>query len=191
MSSPFLMPSHINPFLPSGPHQCTVTLPPLYHKSGSSAYFGMDTFDPISPPLDSLDSLSISDFKPGMLLHLFTWAKITIFPSVSDTQISIFFPSYCHSFRLCSKCIPSTGNYCLSIISNHHQFNLCYRLISHCFSLLLQINNNHTPMGMAVGMPDVKGLPAAVDLAKNPLAETHEFKQACSVCYVKTGEELF
>uniref|UniRef100_A0AAX7UXJ4 C3H1-type domain-containing protein n=1 Tax=Astatotilapia calliptera TaxID=8154 RepID=A0AAX7UXJ4_ASTCA len=130
MSSPFLMPSHINPFLPSGPHQCTVTLPPLYHKSGSSAYFGMDTFDPISPPLDSLDSLSISDFKPGMLLHLFTWAKITIFPS---------------------------------------------------------INNNHTPMGMAVGMPDVKGLPAAVDLAKNPLAETHEFKQACSVCYVKTG----
>ncbi|XP_013764483.1 zinc finger CCCH domain-containing protein 7A [Pundamilia nyererei] len=125
MSSPFLMPSHINPFLPSGPHQCTVTLPPLYHKSGSSAYFGMDTFDPISPPLDSLDSLSISDFKP-----------------VSDYAPSGFLP---------------------------------------------QINNNHTPMGMAVGMPDVKGLPAAVDLAKNPLAETHEFKQACSVCYVKTG----
>lgn len=45
-------------------------------------------------------------------------------------------------------------------------------------------------MGMAVGMPDVKGSPAAVDLAKNPLAETHEFKQACSLCYVKTGEEL-
>lgn len=43
-------------------------------------------------------------------------------------------------------------------------------------------------MGMAVGMPEVKGLPAAVDLAKNPLAETHEFKQACSICYVKTGE---
>lgn len=46
-------------------------------------------------------------------------------------------------------------------------------------------------MGMAVGMPEVKGLPTAVDLAKNPLAETHEFKQACSLCYVKTGEELF
>uniref|UniRef100_A0A669BVI8 Zinc finger CCCH-type containing 7A n=1 Tax=Oreochromis niloticus TaxID=8128 RepID=A0A669BVI8_ORENI len=118
MSSAFLMPSHIHPFLPSGPHQCTVTLPPLYHKSGSSAYFGMDTFDSISPPLDSLDSLSISDYKPGMLLHLFTWVQITISPSVSNTQIS---------------------------------------------------------------------LPAAVDLAKNPLAETHEFKQACSVCYVKTG----
>lgn len=43
-------------------------------------------------------------------------------------------------------------------------------------------------MGMAVGMPEVKDLPAAVDLAKNPLAETHEFKQACSMCYVKTGE---
>lgn len=43
-------------------------------------------------------------------------------------------------------------------------------------------------MGMAVGMPEVKGLPAAVDLAKNPLAETHEFKQACSACFVKTGK---
>lgn len=41
-----------------------------------------------------------------------------------------------------------------------------------------------------MGMPDVKGSTAAVDLAKNPLAETHEFKQACSICYVKTGEEL-
>lgn len=45
-------------------------------------------------------------------------------------------------------------------------------------------------MGMAVGMPEVKGLPTPVGSAKNPLAETHEFKQACSVCYVKTGEEL-
>lgn len=43
-------------------------------------------------------------------------------------------------------------------------------------------------MGMAVGMPQVKGLPAAVDLAKNPLSETHEFRQACSLCYVRTGE---
>uniref|UniRef100_A0A8C4GY48 Zinc finger CCCH-type containing 7A n=1 Tax=Dicentrarchus labrax TaxID=13489 RepID=A0A8C4GY48_DICLA len=118
MSSPFLMPSHINPFLHSSAQQCTVTLPPLYHKSGSSAYFGMDTFDTLAPPLDSLDSLT--DFKTGMLL--------------------------------------------------------CYLL-----------NNIDTPMGMAVGMPEVKGLPAAVDLAKNPLAETHEFKQACSICYVKTG----
>uniref|UniRef100_A0A672YX26 C3H1-type domain-containing protein n=1 Tax=Sphaeramia orbicularis TaxID=375764 RepID=A0A672YX26_9TELE len=49
------------------------------------------------------------------------------------------------------------------------------------------LNNTETPMGMAVGMPDVKGLPAAVDLAKNPLADTHEFKQACSICFVKTG----
>lgn len=58
------------------------------------------------------------------------------------------------------------------------------------FFSLIQLNNNESPMGMAVGMPDVKGSPAAVDLAKNPLAETHEFKQACSLCYVKTGEEL-
>uniref|UniRef100_A0A4W6BX82 Zinc finger CCCH-type containing 7A n=1 Tax=Lates calcarifer TaxID=8187 RepID=A0A4W6BX82_LATCA len=120
MSSAFLMPSHINPFLHSGAQPCTVTLPPLYHKSGSSTYFGMDTFDPLPPPLDSLDSLSMTDFKTGITL----------------------------------------------------------------FTLL---NNKESPMGMAVGMPEVKGLPAAVDLAKNPLAETHEFKQACSICYVKTG----
>lgn len=76
MSNPFLMPSHINPFLHSSSQQCTVTLPPLYHKSGSSAYFGMDTFDPLPPPLDSLDSLTITDFKtgystflPGLLKH--------------------------------------------------------------------------------------------------------------------------
>uniref|UniRef100_A0A668AHM0 Zinc finger CCCH-type containing 7A n=1 Tax=Myripristis murdjan TaxID=586833 RepID=A0A668AHM0_9TELE len=49
-----------------------------------------------------------------------------------------------------------------------------------------KLNSTDSPMGMAVGMPDMKG-PAAVDLAKNPLAETHEFKQACSLCFVKTG----
>ncbi|XP_008284502.1 zinc finger CCCH domain-containing protein 7A isoform X2 [Stegastes partitus] len=123
MSSPFLMPPHINPFLHSGGQQCTVTLPPLYHQSGSSTYFGMDTFDSLAPPLDSLDSLNISDYK-------------------TEYAPSPFIP---------------------------------------------QLNNSETPMGMAVGMPDVKGLPAAVDLAKNPLAETHEFKQACSMCYVRTG----
>ncbi|KAK2833225.1 hypothetical protein Q5P01_017114 [Channa striata] len=123
MSSAFLMPSHISPYLHNSSQPYTVTLPPLYHKSGSSTYFGMDTFDALPPPLDSLDSLTMTDFK-------------------TDYAASPFIP---------------------------------------------QINNHETPMGMAVGMPEVKGLPAAVDLAKNPLAETHEFKQACSICYVKTG----
>lgn len=54
---------------------------------------------------------------------------------------------------------------------------------------LLQLSNDEPPMGMAVGMPDVKNLPAAVDLAKNPLADTHEFRQACAMCYVKTGKK--
>ncbi|XP_034750591.1 zinc finger CCCH domain-containing protein 7A isoform X1 [Etheostoma cragini] len=123
MSSSFLMPPHINSFLHSSTQQCTVTLPPLYHKSGSSTYFGVDNFSRLPPPLDSLDSLSMSDYK-------------------TDYAQNPFMP---------------------------------------------QLNNNEAPMGMAVGMPEVKGLPAAVDLAKNPLADTHEFKQACSVCYVKTG----
>lgn len=46
-------------------------------------------------------------------------------------------------------------------------------------------------MGMAVGMPEVKELPAAVEFAKNPLAETHEFRQACSLCFMKHGKGSF
>lgn len=53
---------------------------------------------------------------------------------------------------------------------------------------VVEQRSSDVPMGMAVGMPQVKGLPAAVDLAKNPLSETHEFRQACSLCYVRTGE---
>uniref|UniRef100_A0A668AHF3 Zinc finger CCCH-type containing 7A n=1 Tax=Myripristis murdjan TaxID=586833 RepID=A0A668AHF3_9TELE len=118
MPSSFLMPSHISPFL-HGAQQCTVNLPPLYHKSGSSAYFGMEPLNSLPSALDSLDNLSISEYKTGRGLHM-----------------------------------------------------------------IMQFTDS--PMGMAVGMPDMKG-PAAVDLAKNPLAETHEFKQACSLCFVKTG----
>lgn len=49
------------------------------------------------------------------------------------------------------------------------------------------------PMGMMFGMPESSGyaqeLPQQVDLAKNPLAETHEFKHACGLCYIKTGKK--
>uniref|UniRef100_A0A674AG36 Zinc finger CCCH-type containing 7A n=1 Tax=Salmo trutta TaxID=8032 RepID=A0A674AG36_SALTR len=119
MSSPFLMPSHMNPFMHVA-SQCTVTLPAPYHKPQASGYsLGLDTFG-VSSPLDSLDSLSMSEPQTGM-------------------------------------------QGVVSLASRLH------------------------PMGMALGMPDVTPLPAIVDLAKNPLADTHEFKQACSNCYVKTG----
>uniref|UniRef100_A0A673XPR6 Zinc finger CCCH-type containing 7A n=1 Tax=Salmo trutta TaxID=8032 RepID=A0A673XPR6_SALTR len=55
------------------------------------------------------------------------------------------------------------------------------------FAHSIILTDHDKPMGMALGMPDVTLLPAVVDLAKNPLADTHEFKQACSNCYVKTG----
>ncbi|XP_046690395.1 zinc finger CCCH domain-containing protein 7A [Silurus meridionalis] len=46
-------------------------------------------------------------------------------------------------------------------------------------------------MGMMFGMPEsssyAQELPQKVDLANNPLAESHEFKQACCVCYPRTG----
>lgn len=121
MSSPFLMPSHMNPFM-HVTSQCTVTLPPPYHKPQASGYsLGLDTFG-VSSPLDSLDSLSMSEPQTGYSQHPF-----------------------------------------------------------------MQLTDHDKPMGMALGMPDVTPLPAVVDLAKNPLADTHEFKQACSNCYVKTG----
>ncbi|KAM8825075.1 zinc finger CCCH domain-containing protein 7A [Synchiropus picturatus] len=123
LSSPFLMPSHISPFLHNSSPQCTVNLPPLYHQPGSSQYFGLDTFDTLPANMDSLDSLSITDYRP-------------------DYSRTSFIP---------------------------------------------QLNHKESPMGMAVGMPDLKCLPVAVDLSKNPLADTHDFKQACSICYVKTG----
>lgn len=65
IQSSLLMPSHLShPFMSMAP-QCTVNLPELYHKPISSFALGLDTF---SSPLDSLDSLSISDSPTGMLL---------------------------------------------------------------------------------------------------------------------------
>lgn len=47
------------------------------------------------------------------------------------------------------------------------------------------------PMRM-FSMPESSGytqeLPQQVDLSKNPLAETHEFRLACAVCFEKTGK---
>lgn len=63
MSGSFLMPPPIGPFLHSGLQHCTVTLPPLYHKSGSIGYFGMDKFNTLPHPLDTLDSLSIGSLQ--------------------------------------------------------------------------------------------------------------------------------
>lgn len=64
MPGSFLMPSHSS-FSYSGSAQpYTVTLPPPYHKSGSIGYFGLDKFDTVSQPLDSL---SITKFKRGSL----------------------------------------------------------------------------------------------------------------------------
>uniref|UniRef100_A0AAQ5Z2E2 C3H1-type domain-containing protein n=1 Tax=Amphiprion ocellaris TaxID=80972 RepID=A0AAQ5Z2E2_AMPOC len=84
--------------------------------------------------------------------------------------------------RTSSTCYIQCHNKC-----KFSMYALCCRFIMGYISSLIQLNNSDIPMGMAVGMPDVKGLPAAVDLAKNPLADTHEFKQACSMCFVKTG----
>lgn len=46
------------------------------------------------------------------------------------------------------------------------------------------------PIGMGFSTSDglyAQHYPPQLDLAKNPLADTHDFKQACSSCYIKTG----
>uniref|UniRef100_A0A673K9C1 C3H1-type domain-containing protein n=1 Tax=Sinocyclocheilus rhinocerous TaxID=307959 RepID=A0A673K9C1_9TELE len=128
IQSSLLMPSHLShPFLSMAPH-CTVNLPVLYHKPISSYSLGLDTF---SSPLDSLDSLSISESPTGAFQHHFMLVRV-----------------------------------------NLHQYN------------------KHFPEHLAVLTSDgtfVQDYPPQQDLAKNPLADTHEFKQACSSCYIKTG----
>ncbi|KAL0992833.1 hypothetical protein UPYG_G00099140 [Umbra pygmaea] len=128
------MPSsfHMNPFMNLSAH-CTVNLPPPYHKTQASGYsLGLDTFG-MSPALDSLDSLTLSEPQSGM--HGAAYSQFNGYGQ----------PSY------------------------------------------MQLTLRDKPMGMALGMPDVTQIPNVVDFAKNPLVETHDFRQACSNCYVKTG----
>ncbi|KAJ7992437.1 hypothetical protein DPEC_G00278550 [Dallia pectoralis] len=132
----FHMPPHMSQFMHALPH-CTVNLPPPYHKPQASGYsLGLDTFG-VSSPLDSLDSLTLTEHQTGM-------------QDVAYSQFNGF---------------------------GQHPF--------------MQLGGHDKPMGMALGMPDVTAVFPVVDpradLANNPLAETHEFKQACTNCYVKTG----
>lgn len=113
MSNPFLMPPHINPFLSSSSQQCTVNLPPLYHKSGSSSYLGMDTFQTLPPPLDSLDSLTIADYKAGQFLYIQEFSGIYTLKCV--------FLKTCFSslnFRFYSISLHCTGNF--SLVLTHY-----------------------------------------------------------------------
>uniref|UniRef100_A0A4W4DQ71 C3H1-type domain-containing protein n=1 Tax=Electrophorus electricus TaxID=8005 RepID=A0A4W4DQ71_ELEEL len=64
-----------------------------------------------------------------------------------------------------------------------------------CVCVFMGTSERNAPsisaMGMVFGVPDGSNYTQdrlqQVDLAKNPLADTHEFKQACSTCYIKTG----
>ncbi|XP_077475382.1 zinc finger CCCH domain-containing protein 7A [Stigmatopora argus] len=67
--------------------------------------------------------------------------------------------------------------------------NLCisdkYKTDYSAHSFAPQMNNSEALMGMPVWKPEMKGAPVLAN--KNPLSETHEFKQACLHCYSKTG----
>lgn len=72
---------------------CTVTLPAPYHKPDASIYsFGLDSFP---SQLDSLDSLSISDSQPGVLLCLLNITVTLTFGAGSNTQVTFYNRSCC------------------------------------------------------------------------------------------------
>ncbi|XP_028841973.1 zinc finger CCCH domain-containing protein 7A-like isoform X1 [Denticeps clupeoides] len=142
LSAPLLMPSHIShPFMNVLP-PCTVNLPAPYHKT-SSYSIGLDTFP---SPLDSLDSLSLSDGKQEE-------SKVTSHPFFTYTK-----PAEKPDFNCStSPFVPMSSSE----------------------KALLP------PIGMSLNISE--GSFSRVDLSNNPLSDTHEFKQACAVCYVKTG----
>ncbi|XP_048101842.1 zinc finger CCCH domain-containing protein 7A isoform X1 [Alosa alosa] len=142
MSSTLFMPPHMahhhhHPFLAQ---QCTVTLPPPYHKPNPYS-IGLD---PFPSALDSLDCLTLSDAQ------------------TDDAKI------ISHSlFKFASP--PGNPGF------PQHP--------------IMPINTNDKPLfppiGVALNAPESNI--SRVDLSKNPLAETHDFRQACAACYVKTG----
>lgn len=130
MSNPFLMPSHISPFLHGGAQQCTVTLPALYHQSGSSAYFSMDTFDPLPPALDSLDSLSITG---RALVNWLARSGViwVLFIQMINWLLAYLSPLSWY-YRLCSEFVHGKGNFFTESLGIHPR--LCFRLILYLMS---------------------------------------------------------
>uniref|UniRef100_A0A8C1WPS0 Zinc finger CCCH-type containing 7A n=1 Tax=Cyprinus carpio TaxID=7962 RepID=A0A8C1WPS0_CYPCA len=132
-----------------------------------------ELLDRASPPESSLVSLRSFVFVPDMLMfgfYLFIFFPPRIFPQWMD--LFLYQPVLLSvvRYRLCSL------------------VNLSY--------LLFQLSNSDMsvptipPIGMGFSTSDgtfAQDYPPQLDLAKNPLADTHEFKQACSSCYIKTG----
>uniref|UniRef100_A0A8C5B8N8 Zinc finger CCCH-type containing 7A n=1 Tax=Gadus morhua TaxID=8049 RepID=A0A8C5B8N8_GADMO len=93
-----------------------------------------------------------------------------------------------------SRCLGTRWLHCACACSMSHKMLTLDQLLKFQYYstltrvLIFQMNNHGNPTGMALGMPDNNVcFPVPVDLTKNPLADTHDFKQACSTCFIKTG----
>uniref|UniRef100_A0A8C2KDT0 Zinc finger CCCH-type containing 7A n=1 Tax=Cyprinus carpio TaxID=7962 RepID=A0A8C2KDT0_CYPCA len=141
-----------------------------------------ELLDRASPPESSLVSLSSFVFVPDMLMfgfYLFIFFPPRIFPQWMD--LFLYRPALMSvvRYRVLCSCLLT---WLCSLV------NLSY--------LLFQLSNSDMsvptipPIGMGFSTSDgtfAQDYPPQLDLAKNPLADTHEFKQACSSCYIKTG----
>uniref|UniRef100_A0A8C1WQU3 Zinc finger CCCH-type containing 7A n=1 Tax=Cyprinus carpio TaxID=7962 RepID=A0A8C1WQU3_CYPCA len=142
-----------------------------------------ELLDRASPPESSLVSLRSFVFVPDMLMfgfYLFIFFPPRIFPQWMD--LFLYQPVLLSVFIY------------ISMINIFLNIQLC-SLVNLSY-LLFQLSNSDMsvptipPIGMGFSTSDgtfAQDYPPQLDLAKNPLADTHEFKQACSSCYIKTG----
>uniref|UniRef100_A0A8C2X313 Zinc finger CCCH-type containing 7A n=1 Tax=Cyclopterus lumpus TaxID=8103 RepID=A0A8C2X313_CYCLU len=157
---------------------------------------------PIQAPaavLPPLNEAIVDERPPNNILSSVTPSEPPGFESVSlpvsvPTSVPLPVPSFVNGCRTSKPCtmLETSQDFDADIIGDDlddllDQAGPESAMVSEQMGPRGPRRGGETPMGMAVGMPEVKGLPAAVELAKNPLADTHEFKQACSSCYVKTG----
>ncbi|XP_042561397.1 zinc finger CCCH domain-containing protein 7A isoform X2 [Clupea harengus] len=79
-------------------------------------------------------------------------------------------------------------------ITPHSLFNFASPAVSPGYAQhpIMPMNNNNQPLFPPIGVPlsAPESNISRVDLSKNPLADTHEFKQACAACYVKSGPRV-
>ncbi|KAL4659015.1 zinc finger CCCH domain-containing protein 7A [Arapaima gigas] len=132
---------------------------------------------PTSSP--SISPIPAALGPPGHTSHPFsTIPPVNLPPSFHQTGTSGYSGLGLDSFPSALDSLDSL------LISDSHTVLNRNRLF---FQMCSNDGSKGPPSKTAVNINDI---PKDVDLAKNPLAETHEFRQACSVCFVKSGPAL-
>uniref|UniRef100_A0A668AVW8 Zinc finger CCCH-type containing 7A n=1 Tax=Myripristis murdjan TaxID=586833 RepID=A0A668AVW8_9TELE len=175
-------------FSPFPPIVCISEVPQLSQDSGGPLPVPVQVPVPVLPSLNDavLDDIPLSNSISSLPSSEPPSFEPVPLPVSVPTSVSLPAPTMVNGSRTSKPCpLPeSSQDYDAEIIGD--DLDDLLDQAGPPEPAMVSLNSTDSPMGMAVGMPDMKG-PAAVDLAKNPLAETHEFKQACSLCFVKTG----